>query len=228
MLTENPANRPTADELLTRVTGYDLADSKRTRRSIFGECCANVFVSKQQLQSGKPSLEDEVQKLKFELEEVKKSRDEERSRFGQVAEPSDVSNVPTAIERWDTLSAHWEGLASYWMRRLEQNSDHISQELSAQQMSRQITDLSAAGANLFHAVTELQRLRASSERKFQRWFYEHRQEQEEANEREATLRELLREEREARAQGEPNAGQMRPPPQASELWESDQSSEEEV
>jgi hypothetical protein len=54
-------------------------------------------------------------------------------------------------------------------------------------MSRQITDLSAAGANLFHAVVELQRLRASSERKFQRWFYEHRQEQERAQEREAEL-----------------------------------------
>lgn len=67
-------------------------------------------------------------------------------------------------------------------------------------MSRQITDLSAAGANLFHAVVELQRLRASSERKFQRWFYDHRQEQERAQEREAQLENLLREERAARNQ----------------------------
>lgn len=37
-------------------------------------------------------------------------------------------------------------------------------------MARQITDLSASGANLFHALVELQRQRASSERKYQRWY----------------------------------------------------------
>jgi hypothetical protein len=75
-------------------------------------------------------------------------------------------------------------------------------------MSRQITDLSAAGANLFHAVVELQRLRASSERKFQRWFYEHRQEQEKAQEREAHFESTLREEREARADAVANMERM--------------------
>lgn len=75
-------------------------------------------------------------------------------------------------------------------------------------MSRQITDLSAAGANLFHAVVELQRLRASSERKFQRWFYEHRQEQERAQEREAQLEHTLRVEREARADTAGNIERM--------------------
>lgn len=75
-------------------------------------------------------------------------------------------------------------------------------------MSRQITDLSAAGANLFHAVVELQRLRASSERKFQRWFYEHRQEQERAQEREAQLEHSLRVEREARAEAVANMERM--------------------
>tara|TARA_R110002003_G_scaffold288_11_gene18423 strand:- start:10034 stop:11299 length:1266 start_codon:yes stop_codon:yes gene_type:complete len=77
-----------------------------------------------------------------------------------------------------------------------------------QQLSRQITDLSAAGANLFHAVVELQRLRASSERKFQRWFYEHRQEQERAQEREAQLLKTLEAEREARAEADANMERM--------------------
>ncbi|KAF1958547.1 hypothetical protein CC80DRAFT_557902 [Byssothecium circinans] len=111
---------------------------------------------------------------------------------------STSSSFPHAFERWETLSSHWEGLTSYWIRRLEQNTDEVRKEPLAQQMSRQITDLSAAGANLFHAVVELQRLRASSERKFQRWFYEHRQEQERAQEREAQLENALRVEREAR------------------------------
>jgi hypothetical protein len=65
-------------------------------------------------------------------------------------------------------------------------------------MARQIEDLSAAGANLFHAVVELQRLRASSERKFQRWFFQTRAEQEAAQEREAELQRQIGSEREAR------------------------------
>ncbi|KAI8938011.1 hypothetical protein NX059_005684 [Plenodomus lindquistii] len=117
---------------------------------------------------------------------------------------STTSNFPHAFERWETLSSHWEGLTSYWIRRLEQNTDEVRREPLAQQMSRQITDLSAAGANLFHAVVELQRLRASSERKFQRWFYEHRQEQERAQEREAQFSEQINTEREARIEAESN------------------------
>jgi len=129
------------------------------------------------------------------------------SSSGQVRE-STTSNFPHAFERWETLSSHWEGLTSYWIRRLEQNTDEVRREPLAQQMSRQITDLSAAGANLFHAVVELQRLRASSERKFQRWFYEHRQDQERAQEREAQLTEQINTEQEARLEAEANMERM--------------------
>ncbi|KAJ4374272.1 hypothetical protein N0V83_003013 [Neocucurbitaria cava] len=121
---------------------------------------------------------------------------------------STASNFPHAFERWETLSSHWEGLTSYWIRRLEANTEEVRREPLVQQMSRQITDLSAAGANLFHAVVELQRLRASSERKFQRWFYEHRQEQERAQEREAQLNSSIQAEREARAEAESNMERM--------------------
>lgn len=121
---------------------------------------------------------------------------------------STQSTFPHAFERWETLSSHWEGLTSYWIRRLEQNTDEVRREPLAQQMSRQITDLSAAGANLFHAVVELQRLRASSERKFQRWFYEHRQDQEKAQEREASFEATLQGERDARIAAEANMERM--------------------
>ncbi|ODH25815.1 hypothetical protein ACO22_05050 [Paracoccidioides brasiliensis] len=106
---------------------------------------------------------------------------------------------PHAFERWETLSSHWEGLTSYWIRRLEQNNEDLSRDPLNQQMSRQITDLSAAGANLFHAVVELQRLRASSERKFQRWFFDTRAEQEHSREVQAELERLLRTERQSHA-----------------------------
>ncbi|KAG9230999.1 hypothetical protein BJ875DRAFT_487431 [Amylocarpus encephaloides] len=109
------------------------------------------------------------------------------------------SSFPHAFERWETLSAHWEGLTSYWIRRLEENSTELNRDPLSQQLSRQVTDLSAAGANLFHAVVELQRLRASSERKFQRWFFETRIEQERAQEVQAMTDATLQSEREQRA-----------------------------
>ncbi|KAI9800717.1 MAG: hypothetical protein M1833_003133 [Piccolia ochrophora] len=121
---------------------------------------------------------------------------------------ANVSSFPHAFERWETLSSHWEGLTSYWIRRLEQNSDENSREPLAQQMSRQITDLSAAGANLFHAVVELQRLRASSERKFQRWFLDTRQEQERTREEKGELEALIRRERRQRTDTVQNVSQL--------------------
>jgi hypothetical protein len=110
-----------------------------------------------------------------------------------------TSSFPHAFERWETLSSHWEGLTSYWIRRLQNNSDEMNREPLNQQMARQVTDLSAAGANLFHAVVELQRLRASSERKFQRWFFDTRAEQERARELQGRLENEVRTERQAHA-----------------------------
>lgn len=108
------------------------------------------------------------------------------------------NTFPHAFERWEMLSAHWEGLTSYWLRKLEQNKEDINRDPLSQQLSRQVTDLSAAGANLFHAVVELQRLRASSERKFQRWFFETRAELERSQEVNGMLEAALDKERQDR------------------------------
>ncbi|PYI02335.1 hypothetical protein BO78DRAFT_410752 [Aspergillus sclerotiicarbonarius CBS 121057] len=107
---------------------------------------------------------------------------------------------PHAFERWETLSSHWEGLTGYWIRKLEQNNEALERDPLNQQMARQVTDLSAAGANLFHAVVELQRLRASSERKFQRWFFDTRAEQERSKEMLAEMERQVRAERQARGE----------------------------
>lgn len=109
------------------------------------------------------------------------------------------NSFPHAFERWETLSAHWEGLTSFWIRRLEQSAQEINQDPISAQLSRQVTDLSSAGANLFHAVVELQRLRASSERKFQRWFFDTRADIERSQEVTAMLEAALEEERRSRA-----------------------------
>lgn len=117
---------------------------------------------------------------------------------------SNKSSFPHAFERWEQLSAQWEGLTSFWIRRLQQSQEELDRGSLNQQLARQVTDLSAAGANLFHAVVELQRLRASSERKFQRWFFETRAEQERFRETQAKLEEQLRNEKQANLQAAAN------------------------
>ncbi len=108
------------------------------------------------------------------------------------------SRFPNAFERWEDLSAQWEGIVSSFIHRMEENANELAGKPIDRQMARQIDDLSRAGANLFHAVVELQRLRASSERKFQRWFFETRHEQEQAQERQAQLENQVSTERQAR------------------------------
>ncbi|KAL8656965.1 MAG: hypothetical protein Q9226_002381, partial [Calogaya cf. arnoldii] len=119
---------------------------------------------------------------------------------GSQQRSTTTSSFPHAFERWETLSSHWEGLTSFWIRRLEQNSEEIDKNPLNSQLARQVNDLSAAGANLFHAVVELQRLRASSERKFQRWYFENEAFKEEAKEIRAGLEGELRQERAAKAE----------------------------
>jgi hypothetical protein len=90
-------------------------------------------------------------------------------------------------------------MTSYWLHRLEANTEEVKNTIpNAATLSRQITDLSAAGANLFHAVVELQRLRASSERKFQRWFFDTREHHEKLLEQKAEVDRELKAERSSR------------------------------
>ena len=121
----------------------------------------------------------------------------QEQNYTQPPEPTQPQRAafPHAFERWETLSSHWEGLTSYWIRKLQENTNELDGKPIDKQMARQITDLSAAGANLFHAVVELQRLRASSERKFQRWFFDQKTSQEQQEEQIGQLQEQLRQER---------------------------------
>lgn len=143
------------------------------------------------------------------------------------------NSFPHAFERWETLSAHWEGLTSFWIRKLKQNAEEINNDPISQHLARNVTDLSSAGANLFHAVVELQRLRASSERKFQRWFFETRQELERNREVTAMLEVAIEEERRSREQAiqealEREQGNSRIQKQLSEMRKELQISKEEA
>ncbi|KIW07537.1 hypothetical protein, variant [Verruconis gallopava] len=111
-----------------------------------------------------------------------------------------ISSFPHAFERWEMLSSKWEGMTSHWISRLQMNSEELQKQPMLAQLSRQVTDLSAAGANLFTALVELQRLRASSERKFQRWFHDTRNEMERQQELVGRMERALIQERRDRAE----------------------------
>lgn len=111
-------------------------------------------------------------------------------------EPTSLCTFPDTSERWETLSSHWEELTSCWIQRLMENQTEGEDVPPSQQVARRISDLSAAGSNLFSAVVELQRLRASSERNVQQWFSEFRVEQENALEVRSRLEKALQEEQE--------------------------------
>jgi hypothetical protein len=109
-----------------------------------------------------------------------------------------MATFPHTFERWEALSAHWKGLTTFWVRQLEANAALIDSQPFTVALKKQVMDLSSAGANLFYAVVELQRLRASSERKVQRWFVETTAELERANERHDLMEAVLEEERASR------------------------------
>lgn len=127
------------------------------------------------------------------------------------------TGFPLAFERWEELSAHWEGITSHSLRTIQANLREIESDSISEQLARQVKDLSAAGANLFHAVVELQRLRASSERKFQRWFADTRDEQEKSREITKELEAQLQHERTARAHTQDKAALETSVAEAAEL-----------
>jgi hypothetical protein len=47
ILVIDPAQRPTAKELLIRTTSYDLSTNINSESSIFGGCCKSLFVPKE-------------------------------------------------------------------------------------------------------------------------------------------------------------------------------------
>ncbi|ORY17261.1 kinase-like domain-containing protein [Clohesyomyces aquaticus] len=123
------------------------------------------------------------------------------------AMPPNFEDQPMAkcSDQWVRLSAHWEEQTSSWIKRLNENDTELRTEPQFEVQARQIYDLSAAGANLFHAVVELQRLRASTERKFQHWFFDMKRNQEENMEQRALLERELQNERRKRLIAQANA-----------------------
>lgn len=84
MLNKDAALRPTAHEILTRVTGYDLADSRPEKQPIFGRCCTTSFVSDQQRREEAISTNRKMQLLKEELRRMHNEKHDLRQQLDEV------------------------------------------------------------------------------------------------------------------------------------------------
>ena len=112
------------------------------------------------------------------------------------------NKFPHAFERWERLSVYWEQLTRSWIRKIQESTEEAQHETTplTVKLSRQVTDLHIMSRNLFDAMVEFQRLRASSERKFQRWFFETRAELERHQEVKSRLEMTLDDERKRRGE----------------------------
>jgi hypothetical protein len=89
MLRTDASARPTAKQLLIRISGYDIAS---TKPSIFGKCCAVSFVTEEQCKDSVMSFKTEIQKLQSELGQVEKAKNvmqEEYYRLFDLHQKSD-------------------------------------------------------------------------------------------------------------------------------------------
>ncbi|KAJ4298686.1 hypothetical protein N0V88_003718 [Collariella sp. IMI 366227] len=127
-----------------------------------------------------------------EREQMERARAEEEARLIEETQRRATEHRQPVAGAVSSSDIHSDPATQRRQQQAERNP-------ISTQLSRQVADLSAAGANLFHAVVELQRLRASSERKFQRWFFETRAELERHQEVNAMLEAQMEQERQARA-----------------------------
>ncbi|KAM7214558.1 hypothetical protein V8F06_010040 [Rhypophila decipiens] len=65
---------------------------------------------------------------------------------------STKGSLERAFERWETLSAHYEGVTSFWIRKLQANMEELDRDQITAQLGQEVHNLSAAGAGLFNAV----------------------------------------------------------------------------
>jgi hypothetical protein len=70
MLTRDPALRPTAKQLLVRVTGYDLAHESTSGYSLFSDCCKSQFIRAQDYERAIAVYKSSITDLQSNLERV--------------------------------------------------------------------------------------------------------------------------------------------------------------
>ncbi|KAK9454814.1 hypothetical protein V1511DRAFT_368926 [Dipodascopsis uninucleata] len=87
-----------------------------------------------------------------------------------------IPGTTTDGDGWATLSAEFEGISGYWIRKLKQNEEELKDQPPLRQLSRMVNDLTSTGASLFQALVALQKRRAEMHSQYSSWYEEYKRE----------------------------------------------------
>jgi serine/threonine protein kinase len=99
MLVRDPAMRPTAKQLLVRVTGYDLSEMITSKHSIFGSCCRNLFISVEQHRSDALSYKTRIEQLQLNLRRSSIRLEEQEKDLLSLVQQRKAADAQLAVQK---------------------------------------------------------------------------------------------------------------------------------
>jgi serine/threonine protein kinase len=99
LLVKDAAMRPTAKQLLLRITGYDLSGSTASKHSIFGDCCKSLFVSIAQHQADKLEKKTIIEQLHLELIKCSLRLEEQTKDCVSLIQQREAASVELAVQK---------------------------------------------------------------------------------------------------------------------------------
>jgi hypothetical protein len=99
MLAHDPEVRPSAKELLIRVTGYDVSQMITSKHSIFGDCCRSHFISSKEHERDKLGYTNTIASLSADLQRARNELTEKESEIVMVVEKHTVLSAQLLKEQ---------------------------------------------------------------------------------------------------------------------------------
>jgi serine/threonine protein kinase len=125
MLANDPEARPTAKELLFRVTGYDQAQMITSTHSLFGVCCRSYFISSKEKEREISGYANTINDIHSDLQKAHEELVEKEQEFIRVVEEHAALSALLLVEQAGsnsgvpeyTLTPH-RNLRERWKRKI--------------------------------------------------------------------------------------------------------------
>jgi serine/threonine protein kinase len=99
MLVHDPEERPTARELLIRVTGYDVSQMITSKHSVFGDCCRSQFVLSKEHERDRLGYTNTIASLRSDLQRARDELSEKESQIVMFVEKHTASSLQLLEEQ---------------------------------------------------------------------------------------------------------------------------------
>ncbi|KAH8726791.1 kinase-like domain-containing protein [Phaeosphaeriaceae sp. PMI808] len=99
MLTEDSAMRPSAEQVLIRLIGYDLSTKHMSTNSIFGDCCKRLLVSAQQYETDKLKYENTINEQALKLNHAFTEANSRKTEIDHLVATNEKLKTELAKER---------------------------------------------------------------------------------------------------------------------------------